>query len=95
MNNTQALAYLLVRIHGMLLMFYSFYELTDLPYVFRMIRLAGGDQPYHSEAMQDLGILVVRFGISALFGLLLFLKTRRVIDYLMVENEPKEKEQEY
>ena len=92
MNNAQALAYLLVRLHGMLLMFYSVYELTYLPYAFRMIRLADGNQPYHSEAMQDLGMLVIRFSMGAFLGLLLFVKTRRVIDYLMVENEPKEKE---
>ena len=87
MNNAKAIAYLLVRLHGMLLLFYSIYELTYLPFQIRMVQAAEGMEPFHSEAMQDVGILIFRFALEALLGLTLFLKTRRVIDFLMVETE--------
>ena len=83
MQNAEAMAYLLVKLHGMLLLFYAIFELTFLPYEIRSFISVEKAEPLYFEAMQDLGFAILRFIMKALLGLLLLLKTKFVIGCLM------------
>ena len=91
--NLKPLAYLFVRFHGILFLIYSIYEITFLPASIRMVTIAEKAEPFHSEAMTDLSMLMLRFFIQVVMGCILLAKTDRIINFLLVDLTEKQKEE--
>ena len=82
------LAYLFIRVNGLIILFYAAIELTYLPPLIRMVSLSAGDTAFHAESMQDLGAFALRVFLQVLAGITFMAKTKKNINSLLADLTP-------